>query len=118
MLTTVDRETLVTVRVPRSYEQPLQWVPPISEHDRGERALRRRDRRPAASAELGTDSGPRRLHRRGRADRTAQCRPVPRRRAVRISRLTSFGYSRPEAAHIRGNIDVGVKPGIVLISLR
>ena len=24
----------------------------------------------------------------------------------------------PDAAHIRGNIDVGVKPGIVLISLR
>ena len=48
----------------------------------------------------------------------AQCRPVPRRRAVRISRETSFGYSSPVAAHIRGNIDVGVKPGIVLISLR
>ena len=30
MLTTVDRETPVTVRVPRAYEQPLQWVPPIS----------------------------------------------------------------------------------------
>ena len=31
---------------------------------------------------------------------------------------TSFGYSRPLAAHICGNIDVGVKPGMVLISLR
>ncbi|MCG5471344.1 DUF3515 domain-containing protein [Micromonospora sp. LAH09] len=30
VLSTVDRETLVTVRVPRSYEQPLQWVPTIS----------------------------------------------------------------------------------------
>ncbi|MGI5522920.1 DUF3515 family protein [Micromonospora sp. CA-259024] len=30
VLTTVDRETLITVRVPRSYEQPLQWVPSIS----------------------------------------------------------------------------------------
>ncbi|MFG1871827.1 DUF3515 family protein [Micromonospora arborensis] len=30
VLTTVDRETLITVRVPRSYEQPLQWVSPIS----------------------------------------------------------------------------------------
>ncbi|GGO30625.1 hypothetical protein GCM10011576_58320 [Micromonospora parathelypteridis] len=30
VLTTVDRETLITVRVPRSYEQPLQWVPTIS----------------------------------------------------------------------------------------
>jgi len=41
-----------------------------------------------------------------------------RRRAVRISRDTSFGYSMPEAAHIRGNIDVDVNPGIVLISFR
>ncbi|MET7672292.1 DUF3515 family protein [Micromonospora luteifusca] len=30
VLTTVDRETLIAVRVPRSYEQPLQWVSPIS----------------------------------------------------------------------------------------
>ncbi|MDG4808304.1 DUF3515 family protein [Micromonospora sp. WMMD1120] len=30
VLTTVDRETPITVRVPRSYEQPLQWVPTIS----------------------------------------------------------------------------------------
>ncbi|MEU5780642.1 DUF3515 family protein [Micromonospora lupini] len=30
VLTTVDRETPVTVRIPRSYEQPLQWVSPIS----------------------------------------------------------------------------------------
>nr|WP_225854448.1 DUF3515 family protein [Micromonospora sp. ALFpr18c] len=30
VLTTVDRETPVTVRIPRSYEQPLQWVAPIS----------------------------------------------------------------------------------------
>ncbi|MGC4747147.1 DUF3515 family protein [Micromonospora sp. DT201] len=30
VLTTVDRETLITVRVPREYEQPLQWVSPIS----------------------------------------------------------------------------------------
>ncbi|MCZ7376365.1 DUF3515 family protein [Micromonospora sp. WMMC250] len=30
VLSTVDRETLITVRVPRSYEQPLQWVPTIS----------------------------------------------------------------------------------------
>ncbi|MEU7585203.1 DUF3515 family protein [Micromonospora sp. NPDC049230] len=30
VLSTVDRETLITVRVPRSYEQPLQWVSPIS----------------------------------------------------------------------------------------
>ncbi|MBM7492944.1 hypothetical protein JOD64_004166 [Micromonospora luteifusca] len=30
VLTTVDRETPITVRVPRSYEQPLQWVSPIS----------------------------------------------------------------------------------------
>ncbi|GAB3955574.1 hypothetical protein GCM10027614_65350 [Micromonospora vulcania] len=29
-LTTVDRETLVTVRIPGSYEQPLQWVAPVS----------------------------------------------------------------------------------------
>ncbi|MEH1169213.1 DUF3515 domain-containing protein [Micromonospora sp. CPCC 205539] len=29
-LTTVDRETPVTVHVPRAYEQPLQWVPPVS----------------------------------------------------------------------------------------
>ncbi|MBQ0900667.1 DUF3515 family protein [Micromonospora sp. U21] len=30
VLTTVDRETPVTVRIPRSYEQPLQWVAPVS----------------------------------------------------------------------------------------
>ncbi|WP_430500457.1 DUF3515 family protein [Micromonospora trifolii] len=30
VLSTVDRETLITVRVPRSYEQPLQWLPTIS----------------------------------------------------------------------------------------
>ncbi|MBM0278864.1 DUF3515 family protein [Micromonospora sp. STR1s_6] len=30
VLTTVDRETSITVRVPRAYEQPLQWVPTIS----------------------------------------------------------------------------------------
>ncbi|WP_233583797.1 DUF3515 family protein [Micromonospora sp. CV4] len=30
VLTTVDRETAVSVRIPRSYEQPLQWVAPIS----------------------------------------------------------------------------------------
>ncbi|WP_051723750.1 DUF3515 family protein [Micromonospora chokoriensis] len=30
VLTTVDRETLITVGVPRSYEQPLQWLPTIS----------------------------------------------------------------------------------------
>ncbi|MEU4640737.1 DUF3515 family protein [Micromonospora sp. NPDC023814] len=31
VLTTLDRETAVTVRVPRSYGQALQWVSPISE---------------------------------------------------------------------------------------
>ncbi|WP_436970855.1 DUF3515 family protein [Micromonospora coxensis] len=31
VLTTVDRETAVTVTVPLSYEQPLQWVTPISD---------------------------------------------------------------------------------------
>ncbi|MFF4879186.1 DUF3515 family protein [Micromonospora sp. NPDC000668] len=31
VLTTVDRETPVTVRVPLSYEQPLQWVSPLSD---------------------------------------------------------------------------------------
>ncbi|ATO14531.1 hypothetical protein CO540_12455 [Micromonospora sp. WMMA2032] len=31
VLTTVDRETPVRVRVPRTYEQPLQWVTPISD---------------------------------------------------------------------------------------
>lgn len=31
VLTTVDRETPVRVRVPRQYEQPLQWVGPISD---------------------------------------------------------------------------------------
>lgn len=30
VLTTVDRETLITVRLPRAYEQPLQWLPAIS----------------------------------------------------------------------------------------
>lgn len=30
VLTTVDRETPVTLRVPRSYPQPLQWAAPIS----------------------------------------------------------------------------------------
>ncbi|WP_405426515.1 DUF3515 family protein [Micromonospora sp. NBC_00617] len=30
VLTTVDRETPVTVRIPRSYEQALQWAAPIS----------------------------------------------------------------------------------------
>lgn len=30
VLTTVDRETPITLRVPRSYEQPLQWAAPIS----------------------------------------------------------------------------------------
>ncbi|MFG1883412.1 DUF3515 family protein [Micromonospora sp. NPDC049102] len=30
VLTTVDRETPVTVRIPRSYPQPLQWAAPIS----------------------------------------------------------------------------------------
>ncbi|MGC5289732.1 DUF3515 family protein [Micromonospora sp. DT231] len=30
VLTTVDRETSIEVRVPRTYEQPLQWVPSIS----------------------------------------------------------------------------------------
>ena len=30
VLSTVDRETLITVRVPRSYEQPLQWLTTIS----------------------------------------------------------------------------------------
>nr|WP_236646692.1 DUF3515 family protein [Micromonospora acroterricola] len=30
VLTTVDRETPVTARIPRSYEQPLQWVAPVS----------------------------------------------------------------------------------------
>ncbi|MFG2104237.1 DUF3515 family protein [Micromonospora echinaurantiaca] len=31
VLTTLDRETAVTVRVPRGYEQPLQWVAPIAD---------------------------------------------------------------------------------------
>lgn len=31
VLSTVDRETTVTVRVPDDYDQPLQWVSPISE---------------------------------------------------------------------------------------
>ncbi|MEU1683832.1 DUF3515 family protein [Micromonospora sp. NPDC005707] len=31
VLTTVDRETPVRVRVPKQYEQPLQWVTPISD---------------------------------------------------------------------------------------
>ncbi|WP_373684179.1 DUF3515 family protein [Micromonospora thermarum] len=31
VLTTLDRETAVTVRVPRAYEQPLQWLSPISD---------------------------------------------------------------------------------------
>ncbi|MBO4208746.1 DUF3515 family protein [Micromonospora echinofusca] len=31
VLTTVDREVPVQVTVPRAYEQPLQWVAPISE---------------------------------------------------------------------------------------
>ncbi|MFC4021348.1 DUF3515 family protein [Micromonospora sp. GCM10011542] len=30
VLTTVDREAPVTVRIPRAYQQPLQWVAPIS----------------------------------------------------------------------------------------
>jgi hypothetical protein len=30
VLTTVDRETTISVRVPNSYEQPLQWLPTIS----------------------------------------------------------------------------------------
>ena len=38
-------------------------------------------------------------------------------RASRISRSTSSGYATPDSAHIRGYIDDGVKPGIVLISL-
>ncbi|MEH0974931.1 DUF3515 family protein [Micromonospora sp. CPCC 205546] len=31
VLTTLDRETAVTVRVPRSYGQALQWVAPVSD---------------------------------------------------------------------------------------
>ncbi|MEH1102458.1 DUF3515 family protein [Micromonospora sp. CPCC 205561] len=31
VLTTLDRETAVTVRVPRSYGQGLQWVAPVSD---------------------------------------------------------------------------------------
>ncbi|MFE9956999.1 DUF3515 family protein [Micromonospora sp. NPDC005299] len=31
VLTTVDRETPVRVRVPKQYEQPLQWVTPVSD---------------------------------------------------------------------------------------
>ncbi|WP_434090283.1 DUF3515 domain-containing protein [Micromonospora avicenniae] len=31
VLTTVDRETAVTVRVPREYGAALQWMPPISD---------------------------------------------------------------------------------------
>lgn len=31
VLTTLDRETAVTVQVPRAYDQPVQWVAPISE---------------------------------------------------------------------------------------
>jgi Protein of unknown function (DUF3515) len=31
LLTTVDREVPVQVTVPRAYEQPLQWIAPISE---------------------------------------------------------------------------------------
>jgi hypothetical protein len=31
VLTTVDRETPVRVRLPKQYEQPLQWVAPISD---------------------------------------------------------------------------------------
>ncbi|WP_018218918.1 DUF3515 family protein [Salinispora vitiensis] len=31
VLSTVDRETTVTVRVPDDYDQPLQWVSPVSE---------------------------------------------------------------------------------------
>lgn len=31
VLTTVDREIPVRVRVPKAYEQPLQWVAPISD---------------------------------------------------------------------------------------
>ncbi|MEV7989102.1 DUF3515 family protein [Micromonospora sp. NPDC085948] len=30
VLTTVDRETSIEVRIPRAYAQPLQWVPSIS----------------------------------------------------------------------------------------
>ncbi|WP_018802562.1 DUF3515 family protein [Salinispora arenicola] len=31
VLSTVDRETTVTVRVPDGYDQPLQWVSPVAE---------------------------------------------------------------------------------------
>jgi hypothetical protein len=31
VLTAVDRETPVRVRIPKQYEQPLQWVTPISD---------------------------------------------------------------------------------------
>ena len=34
-----------------------------------------------------------------------------------MSRSTSSAYGTPEASHSRGNIENGVKPGIVLISL-
>ena len=90
----------VPARVRRAGASGSPSLRPSASAGRPDRRLRRRRRRCAAGLRL------------------AQCRPVPRRRAVRIRRSTSFGYSRPVAAHIRGNIDVGVKPGIVLISLR
>ncbi|MEU5939344.1 DUF3515 family protein [Micromonospora sp. NPDC047548] len=31
VLTTVDRETAIRVTVPRAYDQPLQWIAPISD---------------------------------------------------------------------------------------
>ena len=51
------------------------------------------------------------------AGRRCQRRPVGRSSARVISSSMSSGHSRPDAAHICGYIECGVKPGIVLISL-
>ena len=46
-----------------------------------------------------------------------QRRPVPRASAVSTSVASSVGKSMPVTAQARGNIEIGVKPGMVLTSL-
>ena len=98
--------------------------------------IRLHDRRPITQRR---SDGPRRLRTRDRAGHRAVAvrgsshpaadqlsDPVavghrrPRRfsSAVRISRVTSSGYSTPDACHMRGKSEMWVNPGMVLISLR
>ena len=121
--TTFGRDPAIEVLVPDAYAPEPLLLPAFGEaagHS-PRTAAPATDRRPSrdpAGRHYGADTP------RTRPDvtvevagRRCQRRPVGRSSARVISSSMSSGYSRPDAAHICGYIECGVKPGIVLISL-